>query len=78
MNMEASKVLKNDSDRSCENMTECHQHRRIDRMEDTMHKMSIDMAKLTTNSIWILRLNLFLAGTLVTAIIGAVVHLLTK
>ena len=62
--MEASKVLKHDND----DMHECHQQDRIDRIEASLGTMNVNMATLTEKVAWILRLN----WILVTTVIGAV------
>jgi hypothetical protein len=59
-------------------MHECHEKDRINRLDGAVHKMAVDMAKLTTNTLWILRLNLFLAVTVVGGIVTVAVTLLTK
>lgn len=62
--MEASKVLQHDDD-----MHECHQRDRINRMDKTIGQINVSMATLTEKVAWILRLN----WVLVTAIVGTLV-----
>lgn len=77
--MEASKVLKKDvgNDRDDE-MHECQQKERISKLESAVQRMAVDIAKLTVNTSWILKLNVFLAGTIAVAVLGELVHLLLK
>lgn len=76
--MEASKVLKKDDERPCDNMHECHQEKRIMKLEDAVHDMAIQMAKVATNTQWIKVMNIGMAVTIFGGAVTLIVHFMVK